>query len=324
MNIIETKKCSKCGEEKSHDCFAKQPKNIKTGLDSWCKECRRISNSERYNKYYKPKEYINKPQEPVKIGNKFGIVTVIEEPYRCQEGNDKGYLVAKCKCECGRIFTKRCSFLVNRYKPTKSCGKCQKQKYFTKIGDIFGNLTVISEPFLVNKHTRKSHSEVKLKCKCGNIISIEPKTLFRHKQKNCMKCSAKDHITHNLSNHKIYGVWKSMIDRCYNPANKGAKYYSGKGIKVCDEWKNSVTAFWEWAQKNGYSDNLTIHRVNSDGNYCPENCKWITGSENTRIAIREKVEREANLKKENIELKNINNQLKQQISYLLLLLCNKV
>jgi len=319
IDIINTKICSKCREEKDISKFYKQPKNTKTGLHSWCKKCISENRQKRYNEFHKPKEYIRKRQPKIKTGDKFGIVTVINEPYRCQRGNDEGFLVAKCRCECGNIFTKRCSFLISRYNPTKSCGRCQKQKYFVNQGDIFDNLTVITDPFLVNLHTRNSHSEVKCQCKCGSIISVEPRTLIKG-QKSCQKCSWQlnprdppKNIVHNLYYHRIYGIWRNMIARCYNSKHISYRYYGKKGIRVCDEWKNSVTTFWEWAKTHEYEDNLTIHRINSNENYSPENCKWITSGENTKIANQERKERLIKMKKQNEFLLKENQELKQKV-----------
>lgn len=67
-----------------------------------------------------------------------------------------------------------------------------------------------------------------------------------------------------------------MRRRCNNPNTHGYKYYGGRGIKVCEVWNNSFTSFFEWAINNGYADNLTIDRINVDGNYEPTNCRWIT------------------------------------------------
>lgn len=80
---------------------------------------------------------------------------------------------------------------------------------------------------------------------------------------------------------RLYRIWHNMKDRCYNPKNKKYVYYGGKGITVCDEWKNDFIKFRNWALNNGYQDNLTIDRIDSNKSYYPENCQWVTLSENT-------------------------------------------
>ena len=80
-------------------------------------------------------------------------------------------------------------------------------------------------------------------------------------------------------NQHLYNAWSGMKKRCYVPQNKSYKYYGAKGVTVCDEWRNSFDSFAEWAYSNGYEDTLTIERIDNDKGYCPENCKWITKSE---------------------------------------------
>lgn len=89
---------------------------------------------------------------------------------------------------------------------------------------------------------------------------------------------------HGLSKHPLFRVWSHILDRCYNiaPAHINYRYYQGKGIKVCDEWKNNFKVFYDWAIANGWQKSLTIDRLDSNGNYEPENCQFITRSENSK------------------------------------------
>ncbi len=76
-------------------------------------------------------------------------------------------------------------------------------------------------------------------------------------------------------NMRLYNIWKSIKQRCYNSKNKDFKNYGGRGITVCDEWKNDFNAFYDWAMANDYKDDLTIDRVNTNADYSPNNCRWV-------------------------------------------------
>lgn len=78
----------------------------------------------------------------------------------------------------------------------------------------------------------------------------------------------------NHSHHRIYMIWFDMKRRCYQPQNKRYSHYGGRGIKVCGEWLHNFQAFFDWSLAHGYQDNLTIDRVDRDGDYCPDNCRW--------------------------------------------------
>lgn len=80
-----------------------------------------------------------------------------------------------------------------------------------------------------------------------------------------------------------------MKNRCSNKKDKYFKNYGGRGIKVCDEWKNDFMNFYNWAMANGYDDNLTIDRTDNDGDYCPENCKWVDRKEQMRNMRRNRI-----------------------------------
>lgn len=83
---------------------------------------------------------------------------------------------------------------------------------------------------------------------------------------------------------RLYRIWRGMRHRCYGSGNKDKcfKYYRDKGITICDEWRYDFDAFHYWAIHNGYGNDLTIDRIDGDGNYCPENCRWVTPSENSK------------------------------------------
>ena len=89
-------------------------------------------------------------------------------------------------------------------------------------------------------------------------------------------------IEHGQRHTKLYGVWSTMKSRCNNPNNKSFKRYGDKGIKVCDEWVTSFKSFYDWALTAGYKDGLTIDRIDNSKGYNPDNCRWVTSSEQNR------------------------------------------
>lgn len=84
---------------------------------------------------------------------------------------------------------------------------------------------------------------------------------------------------HGMARTKIYNAWCNMKGRCYRKSMKRYELYGGRGIKVCDEWLNSFISFYNWSMKNGYQENLTLDRIDVNGNYSPKNCRWISNLE---------------------------------------------
>lgn len=154
-------------------------------------------------------------------------------------------------------------------------------KKINLIGCKFGRLTVIEECKERDKHDKIVYKCI---CDCGKIINISGNSLRQNKTKSC-GCLRKEvtgnrRLIHGKTKTRLYRIWQGMKTRCYNKNNKSYLDYGGRGIKLCDEWLNSFDVFSAWAVNNGYQENLTIDRINNDGNYEPSNCHWITNKEN--------------------------------------------
>lgn len=204
-------------------------------------------------------------------GKRFGKLVVIERCYDLPK--KEGTVYWRCKCDCGneKIVTS------NRLRSgdTSSCGCARRNNL---VGKRFGRLLVIEKAGKMN-----GNQTYFCKCDCGNIVRCYHSNLTKGASTSCgcfqKETALKRFTTHGMRKSRLYCIYANMKSRCTNPHNKRYSSYGGRGICVCDDWLHSFENFYCWAMQSGYSESLTIDRINVNENYCPENCRWVTISE---------------------------------------------
>jgi hypothetical protein len=192
-----------------------------------------------------------------------------------------------CLCDCGRLCIKKEKLLLS--KRSRSCGcllKIIKHMHIKNMsGKQFGRLVVGN----ISHKDKRGNWHWNCKCECGNLCIINGASLRSGFTQSC-GCYKKDaqystFLQHGVANTKLAAVRTHMLQRCYNIKNKSYHNYGGRGITVCEAWRTNPISFYDWAFSSGYKVGLSLDRINNDGNYEPDNCRWVGRKEqsnNTR------------------------------------------
>lgn len=213
------------------------------------------------------------------LGKRFDRLIVTSYAGERKDKRNYTHWMWNCQCDCGNTTIVDQRNLI--YGSTHSCGCLRHGADLT--GKKFGRLTVIKESDPQIRKDKKGRKKMWLcKCDCGNEHIVSQDLLVGGHTKSCGCLVREPHPRPEAMTNKYPKLCMTLHgikSRCCNPTDPHHKHYYDRGIKVCDEWKNNTMAFIEWALANGYREGLSIDRIDNDGDYEPNNCRWATITE---------------------------------------------